>query len=122
MSDSAIIITALEWLKPKDGVSYILLLLLIAFLGYLIYLYKKKGGENGNGDRGTTPISGNVQGIHEDYLRRFQRIEESISTNQTEIKAELRELRNAFSSIVHERGDMMAQIGELKGEIKTLLK
>ena len=98
--------------------------MLLAFFGFLVYLYfkNKKGGAENAGTKGNVVTSEDLQRIHGNDLQRLERIETTISEIKTEFRDELKEIRSAFSSIVRERGDMMAQIGELKGEVKSLLK
>lgn len=124
MIDSLAVKKILDNYRPNNStefyVSVVLLTLLLAWVAYLYFNSGKRGGDSAKQRNGT--VDENGSGLLTEDRDRLIRIEESISGFKEEYKAEIKELREAFRSLVHDRGDTMAQIGEIKGELKSLVR
>lgn len=119
--DSTAIKKLIENAKPTTSPEFYFLVGVAGLVvAWGLYLYfKQKGGFNAYRKTGVTAIDRDGEGIQPEVIRRLEGIERRFDDSISDFKTELRELRNAFGAIVHERGDLMQQIGELKGESKA---
>ena len=107
-----------EQAKPSASPEYYIFVLVLGFVAcWGLYWYFRKGiNDEPKGSSESGP------GILTDDRERLIRIEETLKGFKEEYKHEIQELRSAFASIVRDRGDQMAQIGEIKGELKAIVK
>ena len=127
---------------PKNTVELIAFLLVLGvLLGWVAYLYfnSKKGGSGSVSDakkdsdrqRGDSTSDEGYEWLQREITQGFERLERvvdkleskfdtQIRDVKSELKSELAELRNAYAASVHEKGAIMAVVGELKGRVESL--
>ena len=96
--------------SPSTGDQYyvfIIALTIVAITWLILYYRNKKGGaESDAGQRRNQSAETDVYRLHPEDRARLERLEESVRT-----------LAEAFRGIVHERGELMEKIGELRGRV-----
>lgn len=114
----------LKTLRPSHGAEYYVFTIvvgaLLAWFGYLYY--KLKGGLTGDSREGSESINQDGSGLQQADRDRLIRLEESIKAIQSDFIREIKDLKEICRSLIHDRGDQMQEIGELKGEFKAILR
>lgn len=106
---------ALNNVKPSSPAEFYVLVIvsgIVVCWGLFWYLkFKFAGGQKSGGQNGDQSINQDVYRLHPEDRARLERLEESVKA-----------LADAFREIVHERGELMEKIGELRGSVNALKK
>lgn len=115
MNETASKIAAMA--KPSTPPEFYIFIVVLGFVAcWGLYWYFRR---NTDADKRTGENGANLQ---QDDRERLVRIEEIIKGFKEEYRQEVKELRAAFHSLVRDRGEQAAQIGEIKGELQALIR
>ena len=106
--------TAINNVKPSSPAEFYILVVVAGIVvcwGLYWYFISKKGVYGSGGQSGNQSVNENVYRLHPEDRARLERLEESVKA-----------LADAFREIVHERGELMEKIGELRGSVNALKK
>ena len=114
----------LKTVRPSNGVEYYVFTIVVgalfAWFGYLYYRFK--GGLKSDDRERIEPINQDGPRVQQDDRERLIRVEEAVKAIQNDFVREIKELKDICRSLIHDRGDTMQEIGELKGEFKAILR
>ena len=105
---------AINNLKPSSSADFYILVIVTGVVvcwGLFWFLKFKYGDKNNGGQNRDKATDEDVYRLHPEDRSRLKALEESVKT-----------LADAFREIVHERGDLMKEIGEIKGAVDILKK
>jgi hypothetical protein len=111
--DSLAVKKLIENYRPTNSMEFyfatVVAGLLLAWVAYLYF--KNKGGLERAGQSGNTGTGESLQRLHPEDRTRLEKIEDSVRT-----------LGEAFKGIVHDRGEMMAEVGKISGRLEEISK
>jgi len=114
---------AIENTKPSSPAEFYVLVVVAGVVvcwGVFWYLYwnfkSKKGANENGGQTGIQPINEHVYRLHPEDRSELEMLKEGFK----QLSGSVAIIAESFKSIVHERGDTMKEIGELKGVVDIL--
>ena len=111
--DSLAVKKLIENYRPTNSMEFyfasVVAGLLLAWIAYLYF--KNKGGLERAGQSGNSNSGEPLQRLHPEDRARLEKIEDSVRT-----------IGEAFKDIVHDRGEMMANIGNISGRLEEISK